>query len=330
MNLEGKKVLVTGAGGFIGSHLTEQLVREGCRVTAMLHYDSRADHGNLEFLDPLTRSEIEVLSGDISDPFFVNKAVQGCSAVFHLAALIGIPYSYIAPASYVETNIRGTLNVLQACLAQDVERLIHTSTSECYGTAMYVPIDENHPLQGQSPYSASKIGADMLAESYFRSFGLPVATARPFNTFGPRQSARAVIPTILSQLLSGASELHIGSLNPVRDFNFVADTVGGFLAIAQSEKAIGKVINIGSGYGVTIGQTIDIAMLVTGRRMPIVEKQSRVRPEKSEVLSLICDNSKALELTGWRPSIDLEEGIARTAQFIERHIGLYQPQEYAI
>jgi NAD dependent epimerase/dehydratase len=330
MKLQSKNVVVTGAGGFIGSHLVERLVREGCRVKAVLHYDSRSDQSNLEFLDHSVLQEVEVVSGDVQDPFFMATVVQNAEVVFHLAALIGIPYSYAAPASYVNTNVQGTLNVLQACLSAGVERLVHTSTSECYGTAQYVPIDEQHPLQAQSPYSASKMGADKLAESFYRSFDLPVAIIRPFNTYGPRQSARAVIPTVLSQLLSGATELRVGSLEPIRDFNYVKDTVAGFLAVAESDKAIGEVINIGSGYGVTIGEFVETAMNVVGRHIPVVQDTARVRPDKSEVFSLICGNEKAKSLTGWQPTVTLEVGVRETAEFIAAHLHLYQPQEYAI
>src|SRR6059058_1121530 len=254
MQLRGKKVLVTGAGGFIGSHLVDALVRHGCRVRAMLHYDARAHRGNLEFLDPAILKEIETVSGDVVDPFFVAHAVHGCEAVFHLAALIAIPHSYIAPASYVQTNVVGTLNILEACRAHGVERLVHTSTSECYGTARYTPIDEEHPLQGQSPYSASKIGADKVVESYHLSFGLPVATLRPFNTFGPRQSARAVIPTIISQIAAGAAEVRLGALDPTRDFMFVTDTAAAFLAVgtAPPERVVGQVLNAGTGREISI------------------------------------------------------------------------------
>lgn len=330
MKLQAKNAVVTGAGGFIGSHLVERLVREGCRVRAVLHYDSRSDRSNLEFVAPEVLREVEIVAGDVCDPFFVGKVMADADVVFHLAALIGIPYSYVAPASYVNTNVQGTLNVLQACLTAGVERLVHTSTSECYGTAQYVPIDEDHPLQAQSPYSASKMSGDKLAESFYRSFDLPVATIRPFNTYGPRQSARAVIPTVLSQLLSGASELRLGSLDPVRDFNFVADTVAGFLAVAESEAAVGEVINIGSGRGVTIGEFVATAMNVVGQQVSIVQDEHRVRPEKSEVFALICDNRKAADLTGWQPQWSLEAGVRETARFIEAHLRLFQPKEYAI
>jgi NAD dependent epimerase/dehydratase len=328
MQLRGKKVLVTGAGGFIGSHLVEALVRHGCQVRAMLHYDARSHRGNLEFLDPAILKVTEIVSGDIVDPFFVSHAVQGCDAVFHLAALIAIPHSYVAPASYVSTNVVGTLNVLEACRARGVERLVHTSTSECYGTALYTPIDEKHPLQGQSPYSASKIGADKIAESYYLSFGMPVATLRPFNTYGPRQSARAVLPSILSQLLAGRGELHLGHLDPVRDLNFVGDTVDSFLRLAEHDAALGQVVNVGTGRGITVGELAELAMKVVGRRVPIVCDPDRVRPNKSEVRTLLCDAGKAQRLLDWQPRVRLETGLDMTARFIRDHMALYRPEEY--
>lgn len=329
MNMMGKKVVVTGAGGFIGSHLAERLVREGCRVTALLHYDSRAHRGNLELIDPAIVNEMEIQVGDICDPFFVNHLVAGCEVVFHLAALIGIPYSYVAPASYVATNIQGTLNVLQASLSAGVQRVVHTSTSECYGTAQYTPIDERHPLHGQSPYAATKIGADKLAESFHLSFDLPVTTIRPFNTFGPRQSARAVIPTILGQLLSGAVDLYLGALDPVRDLNYVSNTVDGFIAVASSERAIGQVINIGTGVGVTIEELAHLAMQIVGREVPIHCDEQRVRPAASEVYTLLCDYTLAMQLADWRPVIDLKTGLLATTEFIAQHLDLYHPREYA-
>lgn len=330
MELSGKKVLVTGAGGFIGSHVVEALVRAGCRVTALLHYDARADRGNLEFVDPAVLAEVEIRAGDVCDGGFMSQLIAGQHVVLHLAALIGIPYSYVAPASYVSTNIQGTLNVLQAALTHGIERVVHTSTSECYGTAQYVPIDEAHPLHAQSPYAATKIGADKLAESFHRSFDLPVATIRPFNTYGPRQSARAVIPTVLSQLLAGVPALRLGSLTPVRDFNYAEDTASGFLAIARSDAAIGRVTNVGAGRGVTIGEFVEIAQRVTGRNVPLIQEAGRVRPDASEVMALICDNTQAREIAGWEPAHTLEEGVRKTADFIARHLDRYQPREYAI
>ena len=330
MNLSGKRVLVTGAGGFIGSHLVERLVAEQCSVVALTHYDSRSEPTNLAFLDSALLQGIEIRSGDIQDPYFVGQVIKNCDVVFHLAALIGIPYSYVAPASYVATNLQGTLNVLQASLAAGVERVVHTSTSECYGTAQYTPIDEAHPLHAQSPYAATKIGADKLAESFHLSFGLPVATIRPFNTFGPRQSSRAVVPTILTQLLSGEPRLRLGALTPVRDLNYVQNTVEGFLAVATSEHTVGTVVNVGFGSGVTIEELAHLAMRVVGREVPIESDQGRVRPADSEVMTLICDYSLATKLTGWTPAVGLEEGLHRTAEFIQKNLKLYSPKEYAV
>jgi NAD dependent epimerase/dehydratase len=330
MTLKGKRILVTGAGGFIGSHLTERLSNMGCHVVALLHYDCRRDKGNLEYLPSSMLENIDIRTGDICDPFFMMDVIRGCRVVFHLAALIGIPYSYLASASYVETNIMGTLNILHACLAQDVERIVHTSTSECYGTAQYIPIDEDHPLCAQSPYAATKIGADKLAESFHRAFTLPVSIIRPFNTFGPRQSDRAIIPTILGQLISGNPTLRLGSVKPVRDINYVDNIVDGFIAVASSEKTDGEVINIGSGIGLTIRQIAEMAMKVVGREIEIEQSEERMRPESSEVDRLICNNAKAQQIAGWSPSIDLMTGISRTAEFIRQHPRLYLPREYSI
>jgi len=328
MKVKGKTVLVTGAGGFIGSHLVERLVQEGCKVKALLHYDARADRSNLEFLSKEVLSQVQVISGDITDAFFMLRSLEKCEVVFHLAALIGIPYSYEAPASYVDTNIKGTLNVLEAARYQETPKVVHTSTSEVYGTALYTPIDEKHPLQGQSPYSASKIAADKLAESFHCSFKLPVATARPFNTFGPRQSARAIVPTIIAQLLSEKTSLRLGSLTPVRDLNFVQNTVDGFLAIAESDAAIGEVINLGSGRGVTIGQVAELLMEIVGKKLPVQTDDSRIRPEKSEVFTLIANAEKAEKLLGWKPKISLEKGLAQTVDFIRNHQALFRHDEY--
>jgi NAD dependent epimerase/dehydratase len=330
MAWQGRRVLVTGAGGFIGSHLVEALVKAGARVRAMLHYDARPHRGNLEYADPDLVRQAEIISGDVIDPHFVYRACQDREVVFHLAALIAIPYSYVAPSAYVQANVVGTLNVLEACRLLQVPRLVHTSTSECYGTARYTPIDEAHPLQGQSPYSASKIAADKLAESYFLSFNVPVATLRPFNTFGPRQSARAVIPTILAQLLAGKPELRIGDVTPIRDMNFVANTVEAFLAIAECDAALGEVVNAGSGRGVTIGEIAELAMKVTGRRVPIVTEAQRQRPQKSEVWTLIAANDKAKKLMNWSPRVSLEAGLEQAAQFIGQHLHLYRPDEYTV
>ena len=330
MAWQGRRVLVTGAGGFIGSHLVEALVKAGARVRAMLHYDARPHRGNLEYADPEVVRQAEIISGDVIDPHFVYRACQDREVVFHLAALIAIPYSYVAPSAYVQANVVGTLNVLEACRLLQVPRLVHTSTSECYGTARYTPIDEAHPLQGQSPYSASKIAADKLAESYFLSFNLPVATLRPFNTFGPRQSARAVIPTILAQLLAGKPELRIGDVTPIRDMNFVGNTVEAFLAIAECDAALGEVVNAGSGRGVTIGDIAQLAMKVTGRTVPIVTEAHRQRAQKSEVWTLIAGNNKAQKLMNWSPRVSLEAGLEQAAQFIGQHLHLYRPDEYTV
>lgn len=330
MDLSGRRVLVSGASGFIGSHLVEALVQRGCEVRAMMHYDSRAHRNNLELVSPSVLRQVEVLAGDVVDPHFMMRAVQGCDVVFHLAALIAIPYSYVAPSAYVQTNIVGTLNVLEACRVHGVPRLVNTSTSECYGTAQYTPIDEDHPLQGQSPYSATKIGADKLAESYYLSFNTPVATLRPFNTFGPRQSARAVIPSILAQLLAGRSELRLGDISPVRDMNFVANTVDGYLRLAECDEALGQVVNVGTGRGATIGEIAELAMHVVGRTVPIVTDTKRVRPTGSEVRLLLCNYAKAQKLMDWTPRITLEAGLEQTARFIKDHLNLYRPEEYAV
>lgn len=330
MNLKGKKVLVTGGGGFIGSHLMEELVGIGAEVTALIHYNSRNDWGLLEFLPENVKHEIEIFLGDVQDTTSVKKAVKDIEVVFHLAALIGIPYSYIAPESYINTNIKGTLNVMQACLEEGVEKVVHTSTSEVYGTARYVPIDEKHPLQGQSPYSASKIGADKIAESYYLSFDLPMATIRPFNTFGPRQSARAVIPTIISQALS-SGVIELGYLTPIRDMTYVKDTVNGFIKVAESPKSIGEVINIGNGTGITIGELSEkIISLIEIPDLKVSVDEKRIRPEKSEVMELICDNSKAKKLLGWAPKYSLEEGLRETVSWIKEHQRIYKPGIYNV
>ncbi len=322
-------VLVTGAGGFIGSHLVDELLRREAEVTAFVHYNARNDWGMLEERYSETTPGLTVIAGDVTDARFVRDAVAGKEVVFHLAALIGIPYSYAAPESYISTNIKGTLNVMQACLDQETRRIVTTSTSEVYGTARYTPIDENHPLQGQSPYSASKIGADKIAESFFCSFGLPVVTIRPFNTFGPRQSARAVIPTIITQALTG-NEVKLGSLTPVRDLTYVADTVRGFIALAESTRAVGKTVNTGSGRGVTIGELADLIIRNVNPDARIVCEELRVRPEKSEVMQLLCDNRLARDLAGWEPSFTLEEGIALTISWMKEHIDSYKPGMYTV
>ena len=327
---EGKRVLVTGADGFIGSHLAERLAREGARVRAFVYYNSFGRRGWLDETAPDLLEAMDAFPGDIRDPGRVAEAVEGQEFVFHLASLIAIPYSYHAPDSYVQTNVGGALNVLNACRRAGVERLVHTSTSEVYGTARYVPIDEKHPLQGQSPYSASKIGADMLAESFHRSFDLPVVTVRPFNTYGPRQSARAVIPTILSQLFSGAKEIKLGALRPTRDFNFVADTVSGFLALARAERAVGRAVNVGSGREIAVGELAELLMKTAGRQAEITCEQERLRPEKSEVDRLLCDASLAGELAGWKPAHTLEEGLEITGRWIRDNLHTFKPEDYGI
>ncbi len=323
-------MVVTGAGGFIPSHLTEALVRRGARVRALLRYNARSDIGLLAFAPADVRAEIEVIFGDVTDPWSVEHATKGADVVFHLAALIAIPYSYVAPASYVAANVSGTLNVLQAARAHGIARVVHTSTSETYGTARTTPIDEEHPLQGQSPYSASKIAADKVAESFFRSFGTPVATIRPFNTFGPRQSARAVIPTIVTQALAGLASLRLGSLTPIRDLTYVDDTVEGFLAVAASDACVGTTTNVGFGAGISIGDLAKRILKIAGRPdMPIVSDPERVRPEASEVFELVCDASKARERCGWAPRVSLDDGLARTVEFIRENMSLYRPGSYA-
>jgi len=329
MNWTGKKVLVTGAGGFIGSHLTERLVELGARVRTLVHYNARNDWGLLEKIHSNIQNEIEVLPGDIQDPFGMRRAIADCEVVFHLAALIAIPYSYRSPATYVDTNVKGTLNVMEACRSEAVSKIVHTSTSETYGTAQYTPIDEKHPLQGQSPYSASKIGADKIAESYWLAYGLPVATIRPFNTYGPRQSARAVIPTIISQALT-KDEIELGSLTPVRDLNFVKDTVNGFIKIAESEKSVGEVINVGFGQGITIGELAQKIAGLLNKPIQIKTTQERIRPAKSEVMKLICDNRKAQELVQWQPNYTLDQGLTETIEFMKSNMDLYKTEIYNV
>ena len=327
----GKKVLVTGADGFIGSHLTEALVRAGAEVTAFTYYNSLGSHGWLDLDTPKELlGHLKFVDGDVRDTERVRKAIEGQHTVFHLASLIAIPYSYHAPQSYVETNVTGTLNVMSACRDLGVQKVVHTSTSEVYGTALRVPIDETHPLQGQSPYSATKIGADMIAESFHRSFELPVAIARPFNTYGPRQSARAIIPTILVQLLSGSSEIRLGALHPTRDLNFVSDTVEGFLAIGAHAQTAGQTLNIGSGKEISIGDLAETLIRVSGKTARIVQEKERMRPEKSEVERLLCDSSRLTGLTGWKSKLTLEDGLRRTAEWLTKHLDLYKPGSYQL
>jgi len=308
------KVLVTGSDGFIGSHLVELLIREGYEVKAFVMYNSMNSWGWLDSLNNDIKSEIEVVSGDIRDPFVVKNAMQQCDAVCHLAALIGIPYSYIAPQNYVETNVQGTLNVVEAAKELGIAKVIHTSTSEVYGTAQFVPITEEHPLQGQSPYSATKIGADQLAMSYFLSFETPVVILRPFNTYGPRQSARAIIPTVISQIASGSRQIKLGSLHPTRDFSYVLDTAAGFAAALRASGGIGEVINIGSNFEVSMGETVSMIADVMGTKIEVVSDDGRIRPKGSEVERLWADNSKAERLLGWRPDYAGRDGFRRGLQ----------------
>ncbi|QOX63405.1 SDR family NAD(P)-dependent oxidoreductase [Anoxybacterium hadale] len=336
MNLEGKKILITGADGFIGSHLTEELVRRGACVTAFVLYNSLNTAGWLDSISNKIRNEIRMVSGDIRDSYRVKEAMKGCDVVFHLAALIAIPYSYESPASYIETNITGTLNVLQAARQWEAARVIHTSTSEVYGSARYVPIPEDHPLRGQSPYAASKIGADQLALSFYDSFSTPVAVIRPFNTYGPRQSARAVIPAIITQLAQGSQKINLGALSPTRDFNFVKDTVRGFIQVAESDHAIGEVVNIGSGFEISIGETAEMIGQIMGVSVEIQSDSARFRPEKSEVTRLYADISKAVRLFGWKPEYGGREGFRRGLEETVRwftdleHLKLYHLGRYEI
>lgn len=330
MKLKDKTILVTGAGGFIGSHLVECLVEMGMKVRVFLHYNSLRSIGNLNFLTVEQRKNLNFFWGDITDSISVHKAVAGCDVVFHLAALIGIPYSYMAPESYVSTNVFGTLNVLQACLEKKVTKLVHTSTSEVYGTAQYCPMDEKHPLQGQSPYSASKIGADMLASSYFNSFALPVSIIRPFNTYGPRQSTRAVIPTIISQALIGNSDVALGALAPIRDFNYVTDVISAFVKIAETDETVGRFVNIGSGIGVSIAELVKIIAQLTGKNIKTHKTKERIRPDKSEVMQLLCNSTLAKEVLGWKSKIPLLTGLEKTIDFISQHIELYHHDIYNV
>jgi len=330
MQLKNKKVFITGADGFIGSHLVEELVNKGSRIKALAQYNSFNNWGWLEHIDPKIKSEIEIVTGDIREYDGISKAINGMDVVLHLAALIAIPYSYQSPMAYVRTNVEGTTNVLEACRQFGVEKIVHTSTSETYGTALYVPIDEKHPMQGQSPYSASKIAADKMAESYFKSFQTPVATIRPFNTYGPRQSARAVIPTIISQLLAGQEEIKLGSLTPTRDFNYVKDTVGGFIAIAESDESVGKTINIGSGKEISIGDLVQKIIDVSGKKAKIITDEQRLRPEKSEVNRLLSDNRLALECVGWKPQYTLFEGIKETIEWIQENQHFFKANIYNV
>ncbi len=315
-----KTVLVTGAGGFIGSHLTEHLVKMGANVRVLLRYNSRDDRGQIDRLPDSVQNAIEVVWGDLRDATSVYNAVKGCDIVFHLGSLIAIPYSFTNPADYVQTNTFGTTNIMNACLEHRIEKVVHTSTSEVYGTAQYVPIDEKHPLQGQSPYSASKIGADMIAESFYRSFDLPVGIIRPFNTYGPRQSTRAIIPTIITQLINNKKEIQLGDLTPTRDLNFVFDTVRGFIHVAQSDNSVGQVTNIGSGREISIGDLVKKIGSLMGKDIVVTQDPNRMRPGKSEVERLLCDNTKAREILNWEPQVTLDKGLELTIDWIENNM----------
>ena len=328
MNLKNQTVLVTGGGGFIGSRLCERLVQSDANVRAFVRYTSRAEIGLLRFLEPDILKKIEIIRGDLRDFSAVAQALRGVDIVFHLGALISIPYSYVHPVETVQTNLLGTLNILEACRKSGA-KLVHTSTSEVYGTALRVPIDEDHPLQGQSPYSASKIGADKLVESYFRSFGLPTVTVRPFNTYGPGQSTRAVIPTIITQALAGGV-VRLGNLDAIRDFTYLDDTVEGFLLTAQADTWNGETYNLGSGEEISIGAIAALIFRLMGKQAEIQLEKNRLRPEKSEVLRLISDNRKAKLELGWQPTVGMEEGLQRTIRWIGEHLDLYQPEEYGL
>ena len=329
MRWQGKKVLVTGAGGFMGSHLTEHLGELGAKVKAFVRYNSRNDWGLLELLPKEKLDEIEVIMGDLRDSEAIRQAAKDTEIIFHLGSIIAIPYSYIHPREAIETNVIGALNVLTSARESGIEKVIHTSTSEVYGTAQYVPIDEKHPLQGQSPYSASKIGADMIAESFYRSFEIPVAIIMPFNTFGPRQSARAVIPTIISEVLT-KDQIFLGSLHPTRDYTYIDDVIEAFIKVAESPNSVGEVINIGSNFEISIGDIARKVIAVMGKNKEIVTDPKRIRPEKSEVQRLWCDNAKAKKLLGWQPKISFDEGLERTIKWMSDNLSLYKPEIYNV
>jgi NAD dependent epimerase/dehydratase len=329
MDWDGRQVLVTGAGGFIASHLIERLVKEGAHVRAFVRYNSRNDVGMLRLISPDVFSALEVMRGDLRDVEAVRKAVKNMDTVFHLGALIAIPYSYVNPREVIDVNIMGTLNVLMAARDANVRRVVHTSTSEVYGTAQYTPIDEKHPLQGQSPYSASKIGADKIAESFYRSFDVPVVTLRPFNTYGPRQSTRAVIPTIITQALT-RDEVKLGSLDPMRDFTFAADTANGFVRVAEADNVLGEEINLGNDNTIRIGDLAEKIFGIIGKTPKIITDEQRIRPGKSEVMRLWASNQKAKEKIGWEPLISLDEGLKLTIEWISSHLDLYRPDQYTV
>jgi len=329
LKLAERKVLVTGAGGFMGSHLVEALVQMGCKVTAFVHYNSRNDRGMLEWVDKKTLNQVEVISGDIRDSDGVRRIIKDQEIVFHLAALIGIPYSYVNPLDVADTNIQGTLNLLLAAREFGVEKFIHTSTSEVYGTAQYVPMDENHPINPQSPYAASKASADQLALSFFYSYGLPVGIIRPFNIYGPRQSARSVIPNIIMQALT-KDEIKIGSISTSRDLTYVTDSVKGFIQFAESDQTVGEVVNMGSENEISIKNLIELIEKHLNRKLKIVQEDKRIRPEKSEVKRLVSSSEKAKKLFGWKPEIEIEQGIRKTISWIKENINLYKKDIYNI
>jgi len=318
MNIKYKKVLVTGADGFIGSHLTEALVRKGYDVRAFVYYNSFNSWGWLDYCDNDVKGNFEIFLGDVRDPYGVSASMNDCDAVFHLAALIAIPYSYHSPDTYVDTNVKGTLNILQAARDHEINRVIHTSTSEVYGTAQYIPIDEKHPLQPQSPYSATKIAADSIAMSFYNSFNLPVTIARPFNTYGPRQSARAVIPTIITQIANGVEEIKLGNVKPTRDFNYVDDTCRGLIAIAEADNVIGKTINIGSNSEISIEEVFNLIKDIMSSNVSLSSDEKRIRPNSSEVYRLCCDNTLIRELTGFYSQIEIKDGLKKTIEWLTR------------
>ncbi|MBU7008486.1 NAD-dependent 4,6-dehydratase LegB [Phosphitispora fastidiosa] len=334
MNLRNKKILVTGADGFIGSHLTEELLRSGCNVRAFVLYNSFNSWGWLDEAPKSLQDNLEIFSGDIRDPHGVYEAVKGCDIVLHLAALVAIPYSYHSPDTYIDTNIKGTLNILQAARKLEVAKVVHTSTSEVYGTARFTPINEDHPLQGQSPYAATKIAADQMAMAFYNSFDTPVAIIRPFNTYGPRQSARAVIPTVITQIAGGQHKIKLGSTHPTRDFNYIKDTVKGFISVAEAAATVGKVINIGSNYEISIGELVELIAEVMQVRIEIQTEEERLRPEKSEVERLWADNTRAEKLLGWKPEYagyeGLKRGLAETIKWFSQSGNLkkYRPEVY--
>lgn len=336
MDLKNKKILITGADGFIGSHLTEVLLKAGLNIRPFVLYNSLNSWGWLDHLPEMIKKELDVVAGDIRDPYGVKQAMKGCDVVFHLAALVAIPYSYNSPVSYVDTNIKGTLNILQAARELELEKIVHTSTSEVYGTAQFVPITEEHPLQGQSPYSASKIGADHIAMAFYYSFGTPVTIIRPFNTYGPRQSARAVIPTIITQITNGSSKINLGALEPTRDFNYIADTVNGFIAIASSDRSVGEVINIGSNYEISIGELVNLIAGLMEVQVEVETDIQRIRPKQSEVERLLADNTKAKNLLGWEPRYygkdGLKRGLTETINWFTnpQNLSLYKSNRYNI